>query len=403
MITLDMYQEALSSAGPNMGDIRKSESDIVINNTFLNDPAYKLVYILTKDGWKFEDAKYQRHAKETITKDAVDYYLQFRPKVHYPIGSYVLVPDDLSPKLNLSGNELKNPFLQPVEKRTQWWMIVGRSQTSSFVRYNILQCNWNFKWVYDGQIHECFGCMRNANSYNSGVVDGEYMSTLENLTSIWLPDTHYLYGDDLENMDLCDTRTVFFHTRFMLTTNVLDPKVYQVTKVIETAPQGIIKYSLKQDEYDRKRDNVDLMICDYYKDNGVSTVDPPENDEPTDCTTSKITEKLIDENGELIDAPEASVYQVTIGSYSYFQVDFSDEGVVPVWEIYLIDENNEYTEEKKKYYEGLMKIGRYDGNFITIKPGKVKSLAGLRFELKVCDENGDYSSSIVLEVMSNVA
>lgn len=401
MIGLDMYKATLQSQGSTLGDIRKYQSEAVINDTFLNDPQYKKVYVLTKDGWKFEDAKYQRHSKETITKDAADYYLQFRPKVHYPIGSYVLVPNDLSPTLNLSGDEWKNPFLQPVNERTEWWIIVGRNQTSDFVRYNILQCNWNFKWVYDGKINDCYGCMRNANSYNSGVVDGEYMSTLENITAVWLPDTHLLFGDNLELLDVCDTRTIFFHTRFMLTTNVLDPKVYQVTKVVETAPQGIIKYTLKQDEFDRKRDNVSLMICDYYKDNGESTVNKPENDVPTDCMTSKITESVLDENGELVAAPEADVYMVKIGTPSYFSVKFSDDGVVPFWTINLIDEDGKYTEEKREYFEGLMKITRFYDNLISLKPGKVKSLKGLRFNLKVCDDNGDYSSSILLEVITN--
>lgn len=38
--------------------------------------------------------------------------------------------------------------------------------------------------------------------------------------------------------------------RFMLSNNILDPKVYQVTKVTDLNPSGVIKYSIKQDDLD---------------------------------------------------------------------------------------------------------------------------------------------------------
>ena len=167
MIDFADYMTALSSSGPSRGSVLKNQSDIIMNASFTNDPTYRKVYILGRTGWKFEDAKYQFHMAQSISKDAVDYYLQFRPKVHYPIGSYVIVPDDTSPDVDLTEEELKNPFLQPVEKRFQWWIIVGRDNANAFVRYNILKCNWNFQWLYKGQVQNCFGCVRNANSYTS--------------------------------------------------------------------------------------------------------------------------------------------------------------------------------------------------------------------------------------------
>lgn len=167
MITPKNYKQLLSSRGTSQGDIRKKQSDFIMNSTFTRDVAYKKVYILTPDGWVFTDAKYQTHTAQSIAKDAVDCYLQFRPSVHFPIGTYVIVPDDTSPDLNLTDSEMRNPFTQPIEKRTQWWMIVGRDNANAFVRYNILQCNWNFQWIYDGEVQNCFGCVRNANSYTS--------------------------------------------------------------------------------------------------------------------------------------------------------------------------------------------------------------------------------------------
>ena len=58
MITMNSYKKSLSRQGRNLAQIRKKQSDEIMNQTFVDDPTYKRVYILTKDGWKFEDAKY---------------------------------------------------------------------------------------------------------------------------------------------------------------------------------------------------------------------------------------------------------------------------------------------------------------------------------------------------------
>lgn len=166
-MNLNQYKAYLSAHGRNEAEIKKNQSDYNIDKTFKRDPTYKRVYILTSEGWKFEDAKYQFHVANSILKDAVDYYLQFRPKIHYPVGSYVIIPDDTSFDINLTEEQLLNPFAQPVEDRTQWWLIVGRTDSNAFVRYNVIKCNWNFKWVYKGKILESFGAVRNANSYTS--------------------------------------------------------------------------------------------------------------------------------------------------------------------------------------------------------------------------------------------
>lgn len=150
-----------------IGTKLKVQSDLIMDATFTRDPAYKKVYILTKDGWKWEDAKYQTHSAPSIQKDPVDYYLQFRPKTHYPVGSYVIVPDDTSPDINLSDDELINPFLQSTKNRTQWWIIVGRDEANAYVRYMILKCDWEFRWIYKGKLMTCWACSRNANSYTS--------------------------------------------------------------------------------------------------------------------------------------------------------------------------------------------------------------------------------------------
>lgn len=400
-MNLNSYKQYLLSGGYTLGQVSKSDSDANTDYTFCDDSLYKRVYILTKDGWKFEDAKYQFHTAKSILRDDVDYYLQFRPKIHYPIGSYVIIPDDTDFDINLSEEERKNPFLQPINERTQWWIIVDRDNGYDDVQYNILKCNWNFKWLYKGKIQEVFGCTRSANSYTNGKWVDEYTASLDNLTSAWLPDTYSTYGNNLFHLGLTDSRTLFYEQRFMITTNILQPKVYQTTKIVEVSPKGILKLSLKQDEYNAKRDNIDLMICDYYIDNGDILVDEPhliESDNPIrDLSTSEITWMTVNDDGTYA-AAALTDRKLQVGKSAYFQVQFSQPNINPEWRVQLVNLNNSYSNDEIKYWEGLMKITKFDNNMISLKPGKANTLKGKHFVLSVSDGKGDFFSSIELEV-----
>lgn len=143
---LELYKKRLQASGSYMGEALKNQSDMIMNETFKRDTNYKLCYIDDEP----VDAKYITYTYYSISKDAVDYHLQFRPGVHYPMGKYVDIPDD-------TGTYNR-------------WIIVGRSDEPQFVKYNILKCNWTFKWIANGIVHECLGVLRKRNSYNSGFI-----------------------------------------------------------------------------------------------------------------------------------------------------------------------------------------------------------------------------------------
>lgn len=193
MITYNDYMSILSSKGSHLGEVRKNRADMIMNATFTGDIGYRKVYILDKEkGWEFVDAKFTKHAASSIVKDAVDSYLQFRPKVHYPIGTYVFIPDDTSYELTVSPlpEEIEEPIIDddpvcepdPVEEvhydingadplcddAKNLWLIVGRTDNRQFVQYLILQCNWKLRWVVGyGDRKDLFSCwcaVRNANS-----------------------------------------------------------------------------------------------------------------------------------------------------------------------------------------------------------------------------------------------
>lgn len=393
------YTKYLKNNGSNLAQVRRKQSDMIINQTWTGDPAYKRVYILTRDGWKWEDAKYQFHQSQSVAKDNIDWFLQFRPGVHYPIGSYVLIPDDTSPYLNLSDSELMNPFNQPVSKRTQWWLIVNRDEQNAYVRYNVLQCNWDFRWVYNGKIESVYAVIRSANSYTSGIWRAEKTITLDNLTGFWSPDTYTVYGDKLEELGLSDTRTIAHDQRFLLTKNDLDPKVYAVTKVVEVSPIGIYKYSIKQDEYSPKRDNIKLRVCDYTTNMGDLNI-VIDGEDLTNKQFSIIQMEL-NENDELIENTFGLSSSITIGAVSYYRAKLGTDKVSAVWEVQLIDSLNEYDEKEKKRLEGLVKLTVYEDNVVALKPAKAHSLIGKRFKLIASQDNGNYKAEIELEVESD--
>lgn len=397
---INQYKDYLSSHGKTMGQVKRNQSDVIMNSTFTADPNYKRVYILTKDGWKWEDAKYQTHSTPSISKDPVDYYLQFRPKVHYPIGSYVIVPDDTSSEVNLSEDELINPFTQPTKNRTQWWIIVGRDEANAFVRYMILKCDWEFRWIYKGKLMTCWACSKNASSYTSGKWVDNISASLDDLTQSWLPDTYHTYGDNLQELGMYDTRTIMHGQRFFMSNNDLDPKIYEVTKIKDINPQGIIKLSIKQDELNEKRDNIELRVCDYYTDDGDIQIDKPIVETPDNTKVSTITRMFKNDDGSFEE--DFTQDKLQIGKAYFFIANFYDgEDIVEIdaqWRIELVNKDD-FNEEEFSRLTTLMKITKIDSSTVAIQPAKSSALKGLDFELTVADVDGHYESNpMVLEV-----
>ena len=191
MIDLSDYKKMLRSDGSHLGEVRKNQADMIMNTAFTGDVSYRRVYILSKEeGWHFEDARFSKHAASSIAKDQVDSYLQFRPKVHYPIGTYVFIPDDTKYDLSVSPIDVEEKEVDnvcpPIENDEVYdingadplwdgaknlWLIVGRNDDKQFVRYLILKCDWKFRWVTGygdrKQLQSCWGCHKSANSYTS--------------------------------------------------------------------------------------------------------------------------------------------------------------------------------------------------------------------------------------------
>jgi hypothetical protein len=125
-----------------------------------------------------------------------------------------------------------------------------------------LKCTWIYKWVssVSGKrvIHQCLGAPRKQNSYNSGVWLDYTTQTVENQEVMWLPTND-------------DTKTILYDTKILKSSEGRYPPLrWTVTKIEDTATEGISKFTMAQDFFDPSKDNADLMIADYWQ----SAVEP---------------------------------------------------------------------------------------------------------------------------------
>lgn len=180
MPSFELYNKMISSSGSTGGQIRKSNSDDIMEATWWEDIQSRVCYLydyyhddekLTlrdlnsdKSPTKISiDAKYIVDSYQTFEKDSVTYHLQFRPSQEcnipyydemfkdkydslFPIGLFVDIPDE--------------------KGRFNKWMIVDKANyyNPQFITYQILPCDHVFQWVHDGKKYQMCGVSRSQNS-----------------------------------------------------------------------------------------------------------------------------------------------------------------------------------------------------------------------------------------------
>lgn len=252
---LDSYRIRMNAKGFYQGEARRNNSQKIMEASWMRDAATKPVYVKWVDkGLPMVDmddpvlyAKYNVKSYHNITGDSVAYLLQFRledikenPDIR--VGSYVQIH-----------NEMDEP---------EWWLIVHEDDRTQFHQFSILKCTWTYRWVSekDGKrrVYECLGAPRKQNSYNSGVWLDYTTQTVENQEVMWLPCND-------------DTKTIGYDTKFLKSSQGRYPPIkWTITKIEDTATDGIARFTMAQTQFDPEKDNVDQMIADFYE----SAVEP---------------------------------------------------------------------------------------------------------------------------------
>ena len=285
-----------------IGQIYKEESDFMIEQTWMNDIQSKICYIYDyfhddqphlKENMTYENttktkiaAKFIIKSYQSIDKDQVEYYVQFKPsqstkftpndELYYFetdyrskygnddfIGLYIDIPDD-------SGIYRK-------------WLICYKELANQFTKYLILPVTYHLKWVEkNGQNRykrQMWAVLRNQQSYTIGQYTDKIFTRPDNQQKLWLPLNHitekFWYTDD-------SNKTM----RLVVSAPTELPVVWSVTKIENIQPIGIQKLTLYQNIWNEQLDyierdkfgNIIGMYANYFDSNIVpqdNTTLPP--------------------------------------------------------------------------------------------------------------------------------
>lgn len=257
----DAYNARMSALGGYEGNVRRNNSQKIMDASWMRDTATRPVYVKWVDSGlptigEFDEvlyAKYNVKSYHNITGDAVEYLLQFKledmkNRSDIKVGSYVQIY-----------NEMNEP---------EWWLIVYYDDRPQFRQFSILKCTWTYRWVSEDSghrvIYECLGAPRKQNSYNSGVWMEYIIQTPENQEVMWLPTND-------------DTKTIGYDVGFLKSEEGRYPPLkYTITKIEDTATKGITKFTMAQGQFNPEIDSAEHMIADYYKSYVVPIPDEPQ-------------------------------------------------------------------------------------------------------------------------------
>ena len=352
----EAYKNRMAYRGKNMSEMLRSQSNMVIEQTWDRDPNYRQVYVVKINSGLPEvtaeheliDAKFNVKTYSDIKADEPSYWMQFRhgeekrhPEIN--IGSYVYMEDE--------------------DGEWKWWMIQHLDERPQFRQYQILECNYTFKWIAEGKIYSCLGIQRVQQSYNSGSWDGDRFTFVDNITSAIMPTNN-------------DTITIGYNHRFMITDpRRTTPLVWTVSKVEDSTPFGLTEFKFTQETYSPVLDNKELMICNYY--------DSPIKPEISDIEEDVKSIATITYNGT---KPTIKVG----GSYKVFTPIFSDESVtVNKWTI--SDENGDIGEDTNYIIER-------DGDLLKLKVALNYNLIGKVLIIQLIGSDGS-TAQLSVEVV----
>ena len=248
------YKSRMAHRGSNMSEMLRMQSNMVIEQTWNNDPNARQVYVVkvtrglptVTDKHELIDVKFNVDTYQKVGSDEPAYHLQFRHGAEkrnsdIGVGSYVYMEDE--------------------DGEWKWWLITAIDERPQFRQYIILECNWTLKWVTNNEIHSCLAVQRYQNSYSSGISEGSRIAGVDDMTAMWLPTN-------------ASTQTIGYNQRFIVSDVGRVPALcYEVSKISDTSPVGLVKLSLTQTTFNEQTDNVDLMIADYWK-NSIEPVEP---------------------------------------------------------------------------------------------------------------------------------
>ena len=349
------YKSRMAHRGPNMSEMLRMQSNMVIEQTWDRDPNYRRVYVVkvsrglptVTDKHRLVDVKFNVDAYQKVGSDEPAYHLQFRHGAEkrnpdIGVGSYVYMEDE--------------------DGEWKWWMIVSFDERPQFRQYHIIECNWKFGWVVDGKIYYHLGIIRNGSSTRE-VDENSYTSIVNGNMICWMATN-------------TETQTIGHDQRFLISdVGRMPPLCYSVATISDSIPTGITKFVMSQSTFDQAHDNVDLMLAGYFSD-GVEPVEPD------------IEQEL---SGTAAISYSGTKPTIKVGgSYKTFTPVFSVEGTT-VTQWFVSDENGDISGNTNYTIER-------DGELLKIKVGLDYNLIGTVLIVQVVGSDGS-TAELSVEVV----
>lgn len=303
---------AKNNGAKTIGQIYKEQSNWAMEQTWDNDIQSKICYIYDfyhddqprlAEGMTYEnttktriDAKFIVKSYQSMDKDQVDYYIQFKPtqKTHFSEGDELYYFEtDYRKKYhndNFIGLFIDIPNDENIYEK---WMILRTEPANQFPKYLILKCNYELMWIENNGTEKIkrrmWSVLKMQSSYNSGLWTDLRFTSQENQDKVWLPlnpitEKIWYTTESSKNM------------RVLVSSFTDNAIAWQISKVENAQPLGIQKLTLYQDFFDQHRDyiekdsdgNIIGMWASYF-DSEIAPTDPSTPTTPPSSTTARIS------------------------------------------------------------------------------------------------------------------
>lgn len=303
---------AKNNGAKTIGQIYKEQSDWVMEQTWDNDIQSKICYIYDfyhddqprlAEGMTYEnttktriDAKFIVKSYQSMDKDQVDYYIQFKPtqKTHFSEGDELYYFEtDYRKKYhndNFIGLFIDIPNDENIYEK---WMILRTEPANQFPKYLILKCNYELMWIENNGTEKIkrrmWSVLKIQSSYNSGLWTDLRFTSQENQDKVWLPlnpitEKIWYTNESSKNM------------RVLVSSFTDNAIAWQISKVENAQPLGVQKLTLYQDFFDQHRDyiekdsdgNIIGMWASYF-DSEIAPTDPDTPTTPPSSITARIS------------------------------------------------------------------------------------------------------------------
>ena len=254
------------------------------------------------------------------------------------------------------------------------------------MKYTVLPCDYRLQWIsVEGNKRikrQMWCCTRSMNSYTSGRWLDRYILSLDDVNKVLVP-----LNLITENLGYKDKEGA--NQRIILSAKTANPLTWQISKVENTKPFGILKITLDQDSFNPHTDyierdgsgNIIGMYADYYSSDIVPEI-PDIPSENLKCILSSSTNSI--KIGGSYKTIEMHIFDN--------DVDITDEYTTTEfkWSCYVDDEDFTESElvkwlEQDNFNNIKIKFGNdrsYLNKLLTVKYAVDNTLIGeIQFEL----------------------